>query len=68
MYIKNRGGIIIDTYNCSECIYGYYFPSCNADLKKEVPEVKSRQFVYNPSTYMCAATDFTIVTGGENGI
>lgn len=39
-----------------------------ADLKKEVPEVKSRQFVYNPSTYMCAATDFTIVTGGENGI
>lgn len=39
-----------------------------ADLKKEVPEVKSRQFVYDPATYMCAATDFTIVTGGENGI
>jgi len=39
-----------------------------ADLKKEVPEVKSRQFVYDPSTYMCADTDFTIVTGGENGI
>ena len=39
-----------------------------ADLKKEVPEVKSRQFVYAPSTFMCADTDFTIVTGGENGI
>lgn len=40
---------------------GYY-----ADLKKQVPEVKSRQFVYDPSTYMCAATDFTIVVGGDN--
>ncbi len=39
-----------------------------ADLKKAVPEVKSRQFVYAPSTFMCADTDFTIVTGGENGI
>lgn len=37
-----------------------------ADLKKQIPEVKSRQFVYDPSTYMCAATDFTIVLGGEN--
>ena len=37
-----------------------------SDLKKEVPEVKSRQFVYDPATYMCADTDFTIVTGGDN--
>lgn len=37
-----------------------------ANLKKQVPEVKSRQFVYEPSSYMCAATDFTIVVGGEN--
>lgn len=37
-----------------------------AKLKKQIPEVKSRQFVYEPSTYMCAATDFTIVVGGDN--
>ncbi|MCM1339088.1 MAG: LCP family protein [Muribaculaceae bacterium] len=37
-----------------------------ADLKKEVPEVKSRQFVYDPVSYMCAATDFTVVVAGEN--
>lgn len=37
-----------------------------ANLKKQVPEVKSRQFVYDPNTYMCAATDFTVVLGGEN--
>lgn len=37
-----------------------------ADLKKEVPEVKSRQFVYDPATFMCAATDFTVVVAGEN--
>jgi LCP family protein required for cell wall assembly len=37
-----------------------------ANLKKDVPEVKSRQFVYNPSAFMCADTDFTIVLGGEN--
>lgn len=37
-----------------------------ANLKKQIPEVKSRQFVYDPATYMCAATDFTIVLGGEN--
>lgn len=37
-----------------------------ADLKKQVPEVKSRQFVYDPSTFMCAATDFTVVLGGDN--
>lgn len=37
-----------------------------AKLKKQVPEVKSRQFVYDPISYMCAATDFTVVLGGEN--
>lgn len=37
-----------------------------ADLKKEVPEVKSRQFVYDPVNYMCANTDFTVVVAGEN--
>lgn len=37
-----------------------------ANLKKRVPEVKSRQFVYEPASYMCAATDFTVVLGGEN--
>ena len=37
-----------------------------ANLKKQVPEVKSRQFVYDPISYMCAATDFTIVLGGDN--
>jgi len=37
-----------------------------AQLKKQVPEVKSRQFVYEPSMFMCAATDFTVVVAGEN--
>ncbi len=37
-----------------------------SELKKQVPEVKSRQFVYDPSTFMCAATDFTVVVAGEN--
>lgn len=37
-----------------------------ADLKKQVPEVKSRQFVYDPVSYMCANTDFTVVIGGDN--
>ena len=37
-----------------------------AGLKKEVPEVKSRQFVYDPSSFMCADTDFTVVLGGDN--
>jgi len=37
-----------------------------ANLKKQIPAVKSRQFVYNPSTYMCAATDFTVVVAGDN--
>ena len=37
-----------------------------ADLKKQVPEVKSRQFVYEPTSYMCGKSDFTIVLAGEN--
>jgi hypothetical protein len=37
-----------------------------AGLKKQIPEVKSRQFVYDPSNYMCAATDFTVVVAGDN--
>lgn len=37
-----------------------------ATLKKEVPQVKSRQFVYDPSNYLCADTDFTVVVAGEN--
>jgi len=37
-----------------------------SELKKVVPEVKSRQFVYDPATFMCADTDFTVVVAGEN--
>ncbi len=37
-----------------------------ANLKKQVPEVKSKQFVYDPISYMCAATDFTVVLGGDH--
>ncbi len=37
-----------------------------ASLKKQVPEVKSRQFVYEPLSYMCANSDFTVVLAGEN--
>lgn len=37
-----------------------------ANLKKEIPTIKSKQFVYDPISYMCAATDFTIVLGGDN--
>ena len=37
-----------------------------ADLKKEVPAVKSRQFVYEPGNFMCADTDFTVVLAGDN--
>lgn len=39
---------------------GYY-----ANLKKEIPEVKSSQFVYDPASYMCSATDFTIVVADD---
>ena len=37
-----------------------------AQLKKEVPSVKSKQFVYEPANYMCAESDFTVVLAGEN--
>lgn len=37
-----------------------------ADLKKLVPRVKSKQFVYEPANYQCAKSDFTIVLGDEN--
>lgn len=37
-----------------------------ADLKKQVPEVKSRQFVYDPVNFMCANTDFTVVVAADN--
>lgn len=37
-----------------------------ADLKREVPAVKSKQFVYEPLNYLCADSDFTVVLAGEN--
>ncbi len=37
-----------------------------AKLKKEVPSVKSKQFVYEPANYQCAASDFTVVLADEN--
>lgn len=37
-----------------------------ASLKKVVPGVKSKQFVFEPSNYMCANTDFTVVLAGDN--
>ena len=32
---------------------------------KVVPEVKSRQFVYEPGSFMCANTDFTVVLAND---
>lgn len=37
-----------------------------ANLKKEIPEVKSQQFVYEPNNWLCANTDFTVVIAGGN--
>ena len=37
-----------------------------AELKKQIPQVKSKQFVYEPSNYLCAKTDFTIVLANDN--
>ena len=37
-----------------------------AKLKKQIPQVKSKQFVYEPSNYLCAKSDFTIVLAGDN--
>lgn len=36
-----------------------------SNLKKEVPGVKSKQFVYEPMNYLCANSDFTIVLAGD---
>ncbi len=37
-----------------------------ADLKREIPDVKSKQFVYEPVNYLCANSDFTVVLAGGN--
>lgn len=34
-------------------------------LRKKVPAVNSRQFVYDPVNYYCADTDFTIILTGQ---
>ena len=34
-------------------------------LKKKIPDIKSRQFVYDPINYYCADTDFTIIVAGQ---
>ena len=36
-----------------------------ADLKKQAPKVKSKQFVYEPANYQCAKSDFTVVLGDD---
>lgn len=34
-------------------------------LRKKVPDIKSRQFVYDPINYYCSDTDFTIIVAGQ---
>ena len=34
-------------------------------LKKKVPELKARQFVYDPVNYYCGDTDFTVIVAGQ---
>ncbi len=34
-------------------------------LKKKVPNLKARQFVYDPVNYYCGDTDFTIIVAGQ---
>ena len=34
-------------------------------LKKKVPEMTARQFVYDPVNYYCSDTDFTIIVAGQ---
>lgn len=34
-------------------------------LKKKVPDLKSRQFVYDPVNYYCTDTDFTVIVAGQ---
>ena len=36
-----------------------------ADLKKQIPAVKSKQFVYEPANYQCAKSDFTVILGDD---
>ncbi|MBQ8168003.1 LCP family protein [bacterium] len=34
-------------------------------LKKKLPDLKARQFVYDPVNYYCGDTDFTIIIAGQ---
>ena len=34
-------------------------------LKKKVPDLKVRQFVYDPINYYCGNTDFTVIIAGQ---
>lgn len=34
-------------------------------LKKKVPSMKARQFVYDPVNYYCGDTDFTVIVAGQ---
>lgn len=34
-------------------------------LKKKLPDMKARQFVYDPVNYYCGDTDFTIILAGQ---
>ena len=34
-------------------------------LKKKAPDMKARQFVYDPVNYYCADTDFTVILAGQ---
>ena len=34
-------------------------------LKKQVPDLNSKQFVYDPINYYCSNTDFTVVVSGQ---
>ena len=34
-------------------------------LRKKIPDIKSRQFVYDPVNYYCSDTDFTIIVAGQ---
>ena len=35
------------------------------NLKKNVPTMKARQFVYDPVNYYCGDTDFTVIVAGQ---
>lgn len=34
-------------------------------IKKKLPDMKARQFVYDPVNYYCADTDFTVILAGQ---